>query len=159
MLHMPCQMQEMHKWKLYICYEGAPTNKAHKPSTPRGEAKKQRSKKTHKLPLNTCIRFKEYTKLTLYTWDRARSKTNQVAWPRPHTWRSQIHLPLPFLQKSLTLSSIPESDVPPCHHRAMRPKNHPDLNQMFSGPPTCISKPRTRASKWLNTGVSSKSGC
>jgi hypothetical protein len=26
-----------------------------------------------------------------------------VAWPRPHTWRSQIHLPLSFLQKSLIL--------------------------------------------------------
>jgi hypothetical protein len=26
MLHMPCQMQEMHKRKLYICYKGAPTH-------------------------------------------------------------------------------------------------------------------------------------
>jgi hypothetical protein len=26
MLHMPCQMQEMHKGKLYICYKGAPTH-------------------------------------------------------------------------------------------------------------------------------------
>jgi hypothetical protein len=24
-----------------------------------------------------------------------------------------------------SLSTIPESDVPPCHHRGMRPKNHP----------------------------------
>jgi hypothetical protein len=26
MLYMPCQMQEMHKEKLYICYKGAPTH-------------------------------------------------------------------------------------------------------------------------------------
>jgi hypothetical protein len=26
MLHMPCQVQEMHKRKLYICYKGAPTH-------------------------------------------------------------------------------------------------------------------------------------
>jgi hypothetical protein len=32
---------------------------------------------------------------------------NQVAWPRPHTWRSQIHLPLSFLQKSLILVHHP----------------------------------------------------
>jgi hypothetical protein len=25
MLHMPCQMQEVHKGKLYICYKGGPT--------------------------------------------------------------------------------------------------------------------------------------
>jgi hypothetical protein len=30
-----------------------------------------------------------------------------VAWPRPHTWRSQIHLPLSFLQKSLVLVHRP----------------------------------------------------
>jgi hypothetical protein len=30
-----------------------------------------------------------------------------VAWPRPHTWRSQIHLPLPFLRKSLILVHHP----------------------------------------------------
>jgi hypothetical protein len=30
-----------------------------------------------------------------------------VAWPRPHTWRSQIHLPLSFLQKSLILVHHP----------------------------------------------------
>jgi hypothetical protein len=30
-----------------------------------------------------------------------------VAWPRPHTWRSQIHLPLSFLQKSLILVNHP----------------------------------------------------
>jgi hypothetical protein len=26
MLHMPCQMQEMHKGKLHICYKRAPTH-------------------------------------------------------------------------------------------------------------------------------------
>ena len=30
MLHMPCQMQEMHKGKLYICYKGAPTRQLKK---------------------------------------------------------------------------------------------------------------------------------
>jgi hypothetical protein len=42
MLHMPCQMQEMHKGKLYICYKGAPTHKAHKRPAPQGEAKRAR---------------------------------------------------------------------------------------------------------------------
>jgi hypothetical protein len=43
MLHMPCQMQEMHKEMLYICYKGAPTHKAqeikHTPSPPRKRVK------------------------------------------------------------------------------------------------------------------------
>jgi hypothetical protein len=30
MLHMSCQMQEMHKGKLYICYKGAPTHQLKK---------------------------------------------------------------------------------------------------------------------------------
>jgi hypothetical protein len=30
MLHMPCQMQEKHKVKLYICYKGAPTHQLKK---------------------------------------------------------------------------------------------------------------------------------
>jgi hypothetical protein len=50
---------------------------------------------------------------------------NQVAWPRPHTGRSQIYLPWSFLHNSLVLVPIPESDVPPCHHWGMRPENHP----------------------------------
>jgi hypothetical protein len=114
MLPMPSQMQEMHKGKLYICYKGAPTHKAHKPPAPRGEAKRarhhrQKSKEaqTHKPPLNTCTRAKEHTKLTLHTWDRTRSKTNQVAWPRPHTWRSQIDSPWSFLHNSLVLVHHP----------------------------------------------------
>jgi hypothetical protein len=43
MLHMPCQMQEMHKGKLYICYKGAPTHPTqeikHTPSSRRKRVK------------------------------------------------------------------------------------------------------------------------
>jgi hypothetical protein len=43
MLHMPCQMQEMHKGKLYKCYKGAPTHPTqeikHTPSSPRKRVK------------------------------------------------------------------------------------------------------------------------
>jgi hypothetical protein len=43
MLHMPCQMQEMHKGKLYICYKEAPTHPTqeikHTPSSPRKRVK------------------------------------------------------------------------------------------------------------------------
>jgi hypothetical protein len=67
-------MQEMHKGKLYICYKGAPTQKAHKLPAPRGEAKgldttgkRAKEHKTHKLPLNSSIKAKEHTKLTLHT--------------------------------------------------------------------------------------------
>jgi hypothetical protein len=71
----------------------------------RAQHHRQKSKEaqTHKLPLNTCTRAKEHTKLTLHTWDKARSKTNQVAWPRPQTLRSQIDLPWSFLHNSLIL--------------------------------------------------------
>jgi phage/plasmid-associated DNA primase len=131
MLHMPCQMQEMHKGKLYICYKGAPTHKAHRRPAPRGEVKRrrhhrQKSKEaqTHKLPLNTCTRDKEHTKLTLSTHDRAKSTTNQVAWPRPHSWRSQIHLPLSFLQMSLIFVHHPRkwcTSMPPPGYEAGEP--------------------------------------
>jgi hypothetical protein len=33
MLHMLCQMQEMHKGKLYICYKGALTHQLKKSDT------------------------------------------------------------------------------------------------------------------------------
>jgi hypothetical protein len=46
-------------------------------------------------------------KAPLHTWDRAKSEKNQVAWPRAHTSRSQIHLSLSFLQKSLILVHHP----------------------------------------------------
>jgi hypothetical protein len=43
MLHMPCQMQEVHKGKLYICYKGAPTHPTqeikHTPSSHRKRVK------------------------------------------------------------------------------------------------------------------------
>jgi hypothetical protein len=43
MLHMPCQMQEMHKGKLYIWYKGAPTHPTqeikHTPISPANEWK------------------------------------------------------------------------------------------------------------------------
>jgi hypothetical protein len=43
MLHMPCEMQEMHKGKLYMCYKGAPTHPTqenkHTPSSPRKRVK------------------------------------------------------------------------------------------------------------------------
>jgi hypothetical protein len=41
--------------------------------------KSAKERKTHKLPLNSCIKAKEHTKLTLHTGDRAKSKKNQVA--------------------------------------------------------------------------------
>jgi hypothetical protein len=68
-------MQECIKGKINICYKGAPTLKAHKRPAPRGEAKKgldttgkiAKEHKTHKLPINSCIKAKEHTKLTLPT--------------------------------------------------------------------------------------------
>jgi hypothetical protein len=43
MLYIPCQMQEMHKGKLYICYNGAPTHPNQEikqtPSSPRKRVK------------------------------------------------------------------------------------------------------------------------
>jgi hypothetical protein len=43
MLHMLCQMQQMHKGKLYICYKGVPTHPTqeikHTPSSPRKRVK------------------------------------------------------------------------------------------------------------------------
>ena len=98
MLHMPCQMQEMHKGKLYICYKGAPTNQLKKPTTHtkltsdrllKGRqkgldttGKKTKENKTHKLRLNSCIRAKEHTKLTLSTHDRAKSTLSTQAPPK-----------------------------------------------------------------------------
>jgi hypothetical protein len=41
MLHMPCQMQEMHKGKLYICYKGTPTHTTQEiKQTPRSTRKR-----------------------------------------------------------------------------------------------------------------------
>jgi hypothetical protein len=82
---------------------------------------------------------------------------NQVAWPRPHTWRSQIHLPLSFLQKSLILVHHPRkwcTSMSPPGYEAGEPP--PISTKCSLGLPTCNSKPRARTSKWLNTGVSPK---
>jgi hypothetical protein len=77
-----------------------------------------------------------------------------VAWPRPHTWRSQIHLPLSFLQKSLILVHHPRKwciSMSPSGYEAGEP---PPISTKFSpGLPTCNSKPRARTRKWLNTGL------
>jgi hypothetical protein len=48
-----------------------------------------------------------------------------VAWPRPHTWRPQIHLPLSFLQKSLILVLHPQKWCTSMSPVGMRPENHP----------------------------------
>jgi hypothetical protein len=67
-------MQEMHKRKLYICYKELPNTKLTNHRLLGGRQKGldttgKRAKKhtTHKLPLNTCTRAKEHTKLTLHT--------------------------------------------------------------------------------------------
>ena len=44
--------------------------------------KRAKENKTHKLRLNTCIRAKEHTKLTLSTHDRAKSTLSTQAPPK-----------------------------------------------------------------------------
>jgi hypothetical protein len=44
-------------------------------------SKRARKHKTHKLPINTCTRAKEHTKLTLSTHDRAKSTLSAHAPP------------------------------------------------------------------------------
>jgi hypothetical protein len=90
--------------KLYIYYKEAPTNKGHKPPAPRGEAKRARhhrqmSKRAQnsQAPPKHMHWGQRACKAHLHTWKRAKSKTNQVARPRPHTWRSH-------------------NDSPWCHH-------------------------------------------
>jgi hypothetical protein len=116
MLHMPCQMQEIHKGKLYICYKGAPTQNSQATGSSRERqkgldttGKRAKEHKTHKHPLNSCIKAKKHTKLTLHTWDREKSKMNQVASLSPHTWRSQIYLSWSFLHNSLVLVHHPRN--------------------------------------------------
>jgi hypothetical protein len=153
MLHMSCQMQEMHKGNYTYATKELP-HKTHKPPAPRGEAKRarhhwQKSKehKTHKLPLNSCIKAKEHTKLTLHTWDRAKSLKNQVTWPRPNTWRSQIHLPLSFLQKPLILVHHPRkwcTSMSPTGYEAEEPP--PISTKCSLGlPPATQNQERERA--------------
>jgi hypothetical protein len=132
MLHMTCQMQEMHKGKLYICYKGAPTHKAHRRPAPRGEVKRHRHHRkkskeaqTHKLPLNTCTRAKEHTSSPLvHMIERRAQQTKWLYQGRTlegHKFTYLYH----FSRCHSSLSIIPKSDVPPCHHRGMRPENHP----------------------------------
>jgi hypothetical protein len=67
-------MQEMHKGNYTYATKDLPhtklTNHRHLDGRQKGldtTGKRAKEHKTHKLPLNTCIRFKEHTKLTLYT--------------------------------------------------------------------------------------------
>jgi hypothetical protein len=48
-----------------------------------------------------------------------------VAWPRPHTWRSQIYSPWSFLHNSLVLVHHPRKWCTSMSPPGMRPKNHP----------------------------------
>jgi hypothetical protein len=75
MIH-ECEMQNA-----YV-YMGSPT-----------QAQKAKEHKTHKLPLNTCTRTKEHTKLTLDTCEKAKNKRDQVAWRKPHNSKSPNYLP------------------------------------------------------------------
>jgi hypothetical protein len=76
-------MQEFIKGKLNICYTRSfTTNSGNQPHTQSSQttgssggdkngstplAKKAKKHKNHKLPLNSCIKVKEHTKLTLHT--------------------------------------------------------------------------------------------
>jgi hypothetical protein len=66
-------MQEMHKGNYTYATKELP-HKTHKPPAPRGEGKgldttgkRAKEHKTHKLHLNSCIKAKKHTKLTLHT--------------------------------------------------------------------------------------------
>jgi hypothetical protein len=66
-------MQEMHKGNYSYATKELP-HKTDKPPAPRGEekgldttGKRAKEHKTQKLPLNSCIKDKEHTKLTLHT--------------------------------------------------------------------------------------------
>jgi hypothetical protein len=62
--------------------------------------------KAHKLPLNTCTRAKENTKLILSTCERARAKATE--------WLNKSHMPqshkTTYLDYSFS-SIVPKSDV------------------------------------------------
>jgi hypothetical protein len=78
MLHMPCQMQEMHKGKLYICYKGAPTHPTQEikqtPSSLRKRVKVAWSRGLVKISaswscVGTCIKaIFPFSMLSLKTW-------------------------------------------------------------------------------------------
>jgi hypothetical protein len=91
-------MQEMHKGKLYICYKEASTNQLKKSNKHTKLAynrllegrqtglnttgKRAKKHKNHGLPLNTCTRAKEHTRLTLITHDREKSTLSTQAPPK-----------------------------------------------------------------------------
>jgi hypothetical protein len=82
-------MQKMHKGKIYICYKGLPHTKLTNDWLLEGRqkgldttGKRAKKHKYHKLPLNTCTRAKEHTKLTLITYDRAKSTLSTQAPPK-----------------------------------------------------------------------------
>jgi hypothetical protein len=76
-------MQGMDEGKLYICYTRSfTTNLGNQPHTPSSQnnqllegrqkgldttSKRAKEHKPHKLPLTSCIKAKEHTKLTLHT--------------------------------------------------------------------------------------------
>jgi hypothetical protein len=86
------------------------THKAHKRPAPRGEAKGldntdkiAKEQKTHKLPLNTCIRDKEHTKLTLSTLEIGQ-RAKQTEWlDQCHTLEGHQFTYLDHSFRSLTL--------------------------------------------------------
>jgi hypothetical protein len=87
--------------------------------------KRAKERKTHKLPLNTCTRAKKHTKLTLHTRDSEGAKhTNWLDQGHTLEGHKLTHLDH-FLTIHSSLSTIPESDVPSCHHWGMRLENHP----------------------------------
>jgi hypothetical protein len=88
-LHMQCQMQEMQKGNIHMCYKGAPTHQLINDRLLEGRQKGldttdkgAKERKTHKLPLNTCTRAKKHTKLTLSTHDREKSTLSTQAPPK-----------------------------------------------------------------------------
>ena len=100
------------------------------------------------LPLSTCSRTKEHTKLTLNPCDREKPQTKRAT-----------HIPR-------NLTQYPRDGAHERHH-GVRLENHPRTSVMFQNNrsqstkcspclPPAKSKARTRASTRLNTGVSTK---
>jgi hypothetical protein len=83
--------------------------------------KRAKERKTHKLPLNTCTRAKEH-KSSPYTHEIGQGAKQTKCLDQGHTLEGHklTHLDHFFTIHS-SLSTIPESDVPPCHHQGMRP--------------------------------------
>jgi hypothetical protein len=85
--------------------------------------KRAREHKTHKLPLNSCIKA---TQSSPYTHEIGQRDKRTKWLDQGHTLEGHKFAYLYHFFKSYSsLSTIPESDVPPWHHRGMRPKNHP----------------------------------